>query len=80
MKKLLLVSLFFITGVLLFGQSYKKLHFNAIVADTHNDILTTALDKKVSFDQSLHGKTQTDLDRLAKGGVKVQVFSIWCDL
>jgi membrane dipeptidase len=79
MKKLLLVSLFFTTGTLLFGQSYKKLHFNAIVADTHNDILTTALDKKVSFDQPLNGKTQTDLYRLAEGGVDVQVFSIWCD-
>src|SRR6185369_12874329 len=79
MKKLLLVGLFIMTGVLLFGQSYKKLHFKAIVADTHNDILTTAFDKHVSFDRHLKGKTQTDLDRLAEGGVDIQVFSIWCD-
>jgi hypothetical protein len=28
-----------------FSQPYKKLHFNAILIDTHNDIPTTAIDK-----------------------------------
>ncbi|WP_315818884.1 hypothetical protein [Paraflavitalea speifideaquila] len=32
------------------------MHFKAILVDTHNDILTTAIDDKVSFDQALKGK------------------------
>ena len=60
-------------------SSYKKLHQSAVVIDTHNDILTTAFEKNVSIEQSLKGKTHTDLDRLIKGGVDIQVFSVWCD-
>jgi len=61
------------------AQDYRKLHFKSILADTHNDILTTALDKGVSFDQNLKGKTHSDLQRMKEGGVDVQVFSVWCD-
>ena len=38
------------------AQSYKKLHFNSIVVDTHNDILMMAADKGVVLDQDLTGK------------------------
>lgn len=62
-----------------FAQPYNKLHFNAIVADTHNDILTQCLEDTVSFDQDLRGKTHSDLQRFKQGGVDVQVFSVWCD-
>jgi membrane dipeptidase len=62
-----------------FAQSYKKLHNNAVVADTHNDIISTCIDKGFSFDQQLAGKTHSDLQRMKEGGVDVQVFSIWCD-
>jgi membrane dipeptidase len=61
------------------AQSYKKLHFNAIVIDTHNDIPSTAIEKGVSFDQNLQSKTHSDLQRMAAGGVDAQFFSIWCD-
>ena len=61
------------------AQSYKKLHFKSIVADTHNDILTKVIDKNLSIDQDLKGKTDSDLQRWAQGGVDVQVFSVWCD-
>ena len=61
------------------AQSYKKLHFKSIVADTHNDLLTTAIDKGLIIDQDLSGKTHSDLDRFKKGGVDVQLFSVWCD-
>ena len=61
------------------AQSYKKLHFKTIVADTHNDILTKVIDKNLSIDQDLKGKTDSDLQRWAQGGVDVQVFSVWCD-
>ncbi len=61
------------------AQSYKKLHFNSIVVDTHNDLLSTAIEKGYGIDKDLSGKTHSDLDRFIKGGVDVQLFSIWCD-
>jgi membrane dipeptidase len=61
------------------AQSYKKLHFNAIVVDTHNDILMLAADKGIVFDQDLSGKTHSDLARWKKGGLDVQIFSVYCD-
>ena len=61
------------------AQSWKKLHFNSILVDTHNDIPSTAIEKKVSFDMDLKNKTNSDLKRMKEGGVDVQLFSIWCD-
>lgn len=61
------------------GQSYKKIHANAIVCDTHNDIISSCIEKGYSFDQDLTGKTHSDLNRMFKGGLDVQVFSIFCD-
>jgi membrane dipeptidase len=63
----------------LFAQNYKKIHDKAIVVDTHNDILSTAIEKGYSFDQDLTGKTHSDLQRMKKGGIDVQIFSVWCD-
>lgn len=62
-----------------FAQSYKKIHTKAILIDTHNDIPSTAIEKGVSFDQSLKGITHSDLQRMKEGGVDAQFFSIWCD-
>ena len=61
------------------AQDYKKLHFESILCDTHNDIISTCLEKGYSFDEDLTGKTHSDLNRMFKAGVDVQVFSIWCD-
>jgi membrane dipeptidase len=61
------------------AQSYEKITRKAIVADSHNDILTACIEKHVSMDQDLRGKTQSDLTRFKKGGVDVQLFSVWCD-
>ncbi|HET7117617.1 MAG TPA: dipeptidase [Hanamia sp.] len=61
------------------SQSYKKIHAKAIVCDTHNDIISTCIEKGYSFDQDLAGKTNSDLNRMKKGGLDVQVFSIFCD-
>ena len=61
------------------AQPYKKLHNKAILIDTHNDIPTTAIEKNLSFDQNLKGKTHSDLQRMKQGGVDAQLFSIWCD-
>jgi membrane dipeptidase len=75
---LLLLSLL-VTSITGFGQRAKKIHFNAILIDTHNDIPTTAIDNGYSFDQSLKTKTHSDLQRMKEGGVDAQFFSIWCD-
>ncbi len=78
-KKLFFCQLLFACCLFASAQSNKKLHFNSIVVDTHNDLLTTAIDKGLIIDQDLSGKTHSDLNRFKKGGVDVQLFSIWCD-
>jgi membrane dipeptidase len=62
-----------------FAQPYKKIHRNAIVVDTHNDILMKAVEKGYAFDRDLTGTTSSDLARWKKGGLDVQVFSVYCD-
>ncbi len=61
------------------GQSYEKIHFNSILVDTHNDFLSKAVESQVVFDTDLKGITHSDLKRMRDGGIKVQVFSIFCD-
>jgi membrane dipeptidase len=63
----------------LMGQSYKQIHADAIVVDSHNDILSRTSDYGYSLDRDLRGKTHTDLARLKEGGVDVQIFSVFCD-
>jgi membrane dipeptidase len=78
-KKLTIISLLLCSYFLATAQSYEKIHFNAIVIDTHNDIPTTAIEKGVSFDADLKTKTHSDLQRMQQGGIDAQFFSIWCD-
>lgn len=69
---------FFVTGS--FGQSsYQQLHQQAIVADTHNDVLSSATMKGLDITTDLTGKTYSDIARFKKGGVDIQVFSIFCN-
>ena len=75
MKKMVLLLLPFCAA----AQDYQKIHDKAIVVDSHNDILTACIEKKVSMDNDLKGKTHSDLNRFKEGGVDVQIFSIWCD-
>jgi len=65
-------------GINSFGQKYKKIHSAAVLVDTHNDFPSASIEKKVSLDSDLLGKTHTDLARLRHGGVDVQIFSIFC--
>lgn len=62
-----------------YAQNYKIVHEEAIVVDTHNDILSTAIEKKLNIDKNLIGRTHSDVARFKKGGIDVQVFSIFCD-
>lgn len=76
-----ILSLFFLSlfAVTAQSQKYKKIHKKAIVCDTHNDIVSKCIERGYEFDNDLSGKTNSDLDRMLKGGLDVQVFSIWCD-
>lgn len=62
-----------------YAQSFEKIHRKAIVVDTHNDILMKAVEKGMVFDQDLTGKASSDLARWKKGGLDVQLFSVYCD-
>jgi membrane dipeptidase len=75
-SSVLLVICFLITSGC---QSYKTLHQKSILVDTHNDFPSASIEKQVSFDSDLSGKTHSDLNRMKKGGVDVQIFSIWSD-
>lgn len=77
-------KIFSIIAVLIFlvhahAQSYKKLHFKSIVCDSHNDIISTCIEKGYRFDSNLAGSTHSDLNRMFKAGIDAQVFSVWCD-
>ena len=61
------------------AQSAEEIHAQAIVVDTHNDFLTKAVDDGMVLDRDLTGKTHSDLIRWKKGGLDVQVFSVFCD-
>lgn len=61
------------------AQSYQKIHRKAILVDTHNDILMRAVDLGIVFDQDLTSKTHSDLARWKKGGLDVQIFSVFCE-
>lgn len=75
--RLILIAVLFTQ--ILHAQLYQKIHRKAIVVDTHNDILMRAVDLGIVFDQDLTGKTHSDLARWKKGGVDVQIFSVYCD-
>ena len=78
MKKILfLLNIFFAQQ--LHAQSYQKIHDKAIVVDTHNDILMKTADIGIVMDQDLTGITRSDLTRWKKGGLDVQIFSVFCD-
>lgn len=61
------------------AQAYKKIHYKAILVDTHNDIISTCIDGGYHFDENLKGRTYSDLQRMKEAGVDVQIFSVWCD-
>jgi membrane dipeptidase len=73
------ISLSVVMPVRTAAQSYLKLHEEAIVVDTHNDVLSTATLNGMDIGTDLTGKTHSDLARFKRGGVDVQVFSIFCD-
>lgn len=79
MYQKLSLFLLLVLPIFISAQSYKKLHFKSIVVDTHNDLLTKAIDDNLAIDTDLTGVAHSDIDRFKKGGVDVQLFSVWCD-
>jgi membrane dipeptidase len=61
------------------AQSYQKIHNKAIVIDTHNDVLSTVTMRGLNIENDLTGKTHSDIARFKKGGLDIQIFSIFCD-
>ena len=59
------------------GRDYMTIHKDAIVIDTHNDILMRVMEGDNVEHKSKKG--HSDLDRFAEGGYDGQVFSIWVD-
>ncbi|MFA5405019.1 MAG: dipeptidase [Ignavibacteria bacterium] len=55
-----------------------KLHYDAIVVDAHNDYIYQVYKRGANFNRK-DNNTQTGLDRLIEGGIKLQVFSLWTD-
>lgn len=76
---ILRILIFLLLPGFIFAQKYKRIHANAVLADTHNDIPSSAIEKKLAFDTNLKGKTHSDLNRMFEGGLDVQLFSIFCD-
>lgn len=57
------------------SRDYLKLHYDAIVVDSHNDFIWQVYDKGAEFKGSSF--TQSDLPRFKSGGLDVQFFAVW---
>src|SRR5580692_1362601 len=79
MKKIFTSAILGIAILIAKGQSYQTIHEKAIVVDTHNDVLSTATMNGMDIETDLTGKAHSDLARFKKGGVDIQMFSIFCD-
>lgn len=62
----------------LFAQDVNKIHRKAIVVDTHGDILFNQINNGLDVGK-LQNSGNFDLVRATKGGLDVQVFSVWSD-
>ncbi|MFC0771566.1 dipeptidase [Terrimonas alba] len=59
-----------------YSQGYKKLHSKAVLIDTHNDVLSSAVLDGKDISHRI-GEGHSDLDRFKLGGVDVQFFSVF---
>ena len=61
------------------SSRYQKIHQDAFFVDTHNDVLSTATMNGLNIEENLISKTHSDLDRMNKAGIDLQIFSVYCD-
>jgi len=74
-KKSFITVFIFSAFAFTFTIDYEWLHYNAVVVDTHNDVLQRIMK---GDDISIRTeKGHTDIPRLKEGGIDVQVFSVW---
>ncbi|KQS32350.1 dipeptidase [Pedobacter sp. Leaf194] len=77
-SSLLSLAFFIILSVHVKAQMVSKIHQDAIVVDTHGDILFNQIKSGIDIGK-LQPKGNFDLVRAKQGGLDVQFFSIWCD-
>lgn len=64
--------------IICLAQSASTIHQQAIVVDTHGDILFNQIKSGIDIGK-LQSTGNFDLVRAKQGGLDAQVFSIWCD-
>src|SRR5215216_5900480 len=69
---------FVICSILCSAQKTNKLHYKAILVDTHNDVLSGPVLDGKDISQRL-STDHSDLVRWKEGGLDVQFFSVWTD-
>ncbi|MFQ5798252.1 MAG: dipeptidase [Bacteroidota bacterium] len=57
------------------GSDYVRLHYDALVVDTHNDVLLRIMEGEDITGRTTSG--HSDLVRFQEGGIDIQVFSVW---
>lgn len=72
------VSLFFLCAQSACTHKYQKVHDEIVVVDGHNDVIYESILSGKDIGKSL-SSGHTDIPRLKKGGVNVQVFAVWSD-
>lgn len=78
MKKIVILLAVTFISFVSFAQNSNSIHQKAIVVDTHGDILFNQIKSGIDIGK-LQPTGNFDLVRAKKGGLDVQVFSIWCD-
>lgn len=76
MKYYLLFAIMFL-GIDVFAQNAAQIHQKSILVDTHNDALSNELITGADLGK-LQQTGNLDLVRAKQGGLKAQVFSVWC--
>jgi len=78
MKTLYFFLFFVLLQSKILAQVSNQIHQEAIVVDTHGDILFNQIKSGIDIGK-LQSKGNFDLIRAKEGGLDVQFFSIWCD-
>ena len=76
MRNTIFFFLFIITVFTASSQSVRKLHYKAVLVDTHNDVLSSGVLDGINISNRVK-EGHSDLERWKEGGVDVQFFSVW---
>lgn len=75
MRQSLFFLLLFVVSVS-HAQSSRKLHDKAVLADTHNDVLSSGVLDGIDISTRVK-QGHSDLERWKEGGLDIQFFSVW---